>query len=348
VRPRLAWVFLFAAAVAAAFAWSRPRNSDASVPEAARESFRLGQHLLRSPTLSQRARAGPYLTEAVRLAPSSARARAHLADAMLWAGRPADAERESARALALDEDEPHALFIGGVLALIRSWDWRRAEALIRRSSDRDPGSAVYQVVLALVLSTAGKATEALSLLDRARVLDPASAILTADIGMMYLYAGRPRKAAEMCEQAARLAPDAMYAHDCALAARSLLGDFPAARAHAATMVRLVGQDEYEVMGSAMERHETALDRYHRWDAARAEADSSRRTFGAALSFVQAGRHAEALEALSGAAASREMGFVTITVDPRLASLRSDTRFQRLIGPLVAQGAARPPLSTGAT
>lgn len=344
--PRLAWVLLFTGVVAAAFLWPPRHDPDASVPEPARESFRLGRHLLLSPTLARRAEAVPLLTDAVRLAPKSARARAHLADALLWAGRPADAERESARALALDEDEPHALFIGGVLALIRGWDWPRAEALLRRSIDRDPGSAVYHVVLGLVLSTAGKSAEALSLLDWARELDPASAVLTADVGMMYLYVGQPRKAAEACEQAARLAPDALYTHDCALAARSLLGDFRAARSHAATMVRLVGYDEHEVLGDTSEPPDAAVARYHQWDAARAEADSTGWAFGSALAFVQAGRHAEALEALSRAAARREMGFVTATVDPRLASLHSDARFLRMTEPLVAKGAAHPAPGAG--
>lgn len=340
-RPwlRLGGVMLVVGLAAAAFFWPRRHHPDVSVPEVARESFRLGQHLLRLPTVSRRAEAVPLLADAVRLAPGSARARAHLADAMFWAGRMDAAQRESARALALDEDEPHALFINGVFALIRSWDWKLAETLLRQSVARDPEQAIYRVVLALVLSTAGKSSEALTVLDQARVLDPASAILTGDIGMMYFYVGQPQKAAEACEQAARLAPDAFYAHDCALAARSLLGDFQAARAHAAAMIRLVGLREDDVMGGVTEDAEQALARYHRWDAARA-AHSNRWTFGAALAFVQAGRHAEALKALTLAAAAREMGFVTITVDPRFGVLHSDARFQRLTEPLVAQGAAR--------
>jgi hypothetical protein len=63
------------------------------------------------------------------------------------------------------------------------------------------------------------------------------------------------------------------------------------------------------------RAEKAQAGYHRWDPAQA-ADSEPRTFGVALSIVQAGRYAEALDALSSGVARRDMGFVTLTVDPR--------------------------------
>lgn len=340
LRPEFAWALFVIAGIAVAFLGPRRSDHDAGIPGRARELFALGQQLLESPTPAQRPQAVPLFTDAVRLAPGSARARAYLADALLWAGRAEEAEQEAQRALALDRRESHALFIGGLLALIREWDWHRAETLLRQSTTRDPDRAVYQITLAFVLSTAGKTAQALTLLEAAHRKDPASAILTADIGMIYLYAGRAELAARACEQAARVAPEALYPWDCALAARSRMGDFAAARAHAASMVRLVGERVEDVMGDSNEPAPAALGRYYRWEADRA-ASAGVRTFGAALSFAQAGRHADAIEALSRSAAAREMGFVTATVDPRLSVLRHDPRFRRLLERLVAQGAMPP-------
>ena len=316
-------------------------DPDSSVPRPARESFELGRHLLQSPAISRRGMAVPYFRETVRLAPTSARARAHLADALLWADRDAEAEREARRALELDAKEPHALFIGGVLALIQAWDWTRAETLLRRAVARDRSEPTYAVVLAFLLSTAGRHEEAVRLLDRARSLDPASAILTADIGMMYWYASQPRQAAEACEHAVRLAPEATYARDCALAARVALGDLASARAHAVALLALAGEDGVKVLGDLATPAASALARYRRWQADRARAAVARAPFGAALAFAEAGHVAEAISALGQAAANRDMGFVTITVDPRFAGLRADSAFLQLAAQLVARGAAAP-------
>jgi tetratricopeptide (TPR) repeat protein len=316
-------------------------TSDERVPEAARESFQLGRHLLESPDLSRRAAAVTYLEEATRLAPTSSRVHAYLADALLWAGRAEAAAKESARALELDDQEPHALLIGGIVSLVQSWDWERAEGLVRRAVRRKPDDAAYTVVLAFVLSTAGRGTEAIALLDRARTLDPVTALVRADIGLMYLYAGQTRKAAEACEEASRLAPEAGYAHSCATYARATVGDLEVARAHARTVIRLAGGNDTEVLGPDSVAADGALMRYRDWQAERFAADLSA-GFGAALAFAQAGRSVRALAALENAGRRRDMGFVTITVDPRFAALRADPAFQRLAAPIVAKGAAWPP------
>lgn len=316
-----------------------PRDPDSSVPSSAREAFELGKHLLQSPTISRRAEALPYLREAVRRAQGSARVRAHLADALLWADRGAEAHAEARRALTLGANEPHALFISGVLALTRDWDWPRSEHLLRRAASRDRESPVYPIILAFALTTAGRAQEALPLLDRARAKNAVSAILSADIGLMYFYAGHMPKAADACEQAMRLAPEATYARECALAARMALGDRDAARTHAVALVAMMGGERSVVLGDESAPADSVIERYRRWQADRARTRMHNAPFDAALALAQAGHVAEALDALRQAAAKRDMGFITVTVDPRLAALRADPVFRQLAAPLVANGAA---------
>jgi Flp pilus assembly protein TadD len=291
--------------------------------------------------VSRRAAAVPYLTEAVRLAPQSARAHAWLADALLWAGRSGEANVEFGRAFSLDPEEPHTLFIGGVLALIHDWDWARAEQHLKRAVRRDREQPIYPVVLAFVLSTAGRRDEAVRLLHEARERDPASAILIADIGLMYLYTGLPEQAAVACEHAATLEPDEDYAVHCALAAREVLGHHDLARRHAATLLERAGADPRGVLGDDTIPGGGWRSRYHRWRADRVQTSQAASPFGAALALAEAGRVAEAVAALRAAAARRDMGFVTITVDPRFAPLRGDSAFQRLAAKLIERGAAPP-------
>ncbi len=319
----------------------RSHDPDASIPEGARESFALGRQMLESPLASRRAGAVPYFEHVVRLGPNSSRARAFLADAMLWANRREGAVREARRALELDRREPHALFISGVLTLIREWDWTRAEQLLAQAVARDEGSVTYRVVLAFALTTAGRREESVRLLDQSRAMDPASAILASDIGMMYLYADRPREAAEACEHAIRMAPEATYAIDCALAARVALGHADSARVLALRLIDLAGGNRARVLGNEAPPADSVLVRYRRWQAEQAALYPSRAPFDAAIALAQAGQLRKAVEALKVAAANRDMGFITATVDPRLAVLHRDPSFVRLTAPLVAAGAAPP-------
>jgi DNA-binding winged helix-turn-helix (wHTH) protein/Flp pilus assembly protein TadD len=345
-RPWRAWSALAAVAAATlivALPVGRRAPPDA-IPEAAREDFLLGRHLLEQPEPAQRSKAVDLLSRAVRQAPDYAPAHAYLASALTLAGRWDEARAEVARAFALDSAVPRAWMAGSFIALVHQWDWARGESMLRRAIALDPGDAEAHAGLAFVLATAGKRDSAAASLARARRLDPVSAIVVSDIGQIYRYIGREPEAAETCDRAHALSDDPTFALECVLEARSALGQFGLARAAAARLLSASGIDTSEVLGGPGIDGAMAIARFRRWLAARADArlrTGSYPAFAAALALSRGSRPNDAVDALSQDARQRGIGFVTATVEPAFAPLRSDSTFLRLVAPLVTGGAAAP-------
>lgn len=317
---------------------------EVDAPASIREAWLAGRYLLEQPSLERRAAAVPYFEDAVRREPGFAPAQAYLADALFWAGRISESHRYAASALALDPGDPHALFMSGVMAHVVDWDWSRAERLLRAAVRRAPGKVEYRVGLAFLLSTAGRRNDAVRELERARELKPVTSVVSADLGFMFLYSGLPGRAAEACERAFALAPDALYALDCAIAARELLHQATEARGLARKLLAHSGMNPDSVLGHSSLPPDSAMRRFRHWKADRAEdalARGEASPFAAALAFAMDGRVEPAIAALGRAAAGRSIGFVSVTVDPRFAVLYSRPGFSSLVQPIIDRGAARP-------
>ncbi len=317
----------------------------AAPPPAIRDTFLMARHLLLEGDLSRRAEAIPLLEAVVRGAPGFGPGHARLAEALFWGDRWSEARVAARSALRLDPSEPTALLIEGSLALMRDWNWAGAESLVQRAVRRAPEDPAVRAGRAFILITAGRTEQAVVELRQAERADPVAAWLVADLGLMYLYAGELRAAATACERAIRLEPRAVHSVDCALSARLGLGDTAAALVHAGRLARALGADPANIPGEAARSQLNAIQRFSSWRADRAREvlrSDPRAAFAAALVFARAGREDEALAALAQAARQRDPGFVTVTVDPRLAPLRADPGYRLLIAPVVAAGAGNPP------
>ena len=209
------------------------------------------------------------------------------------------------------------------------------------------------------MATAGRHSEAVRELETAHRLDPVSSIVTGDLGLIHLYAGNLEEAVEYCTRAVELEPSAVWATGCAFDALAALGDDTRARPLAEQLIaaagesvdRVLGGESVEsvpgapsvaaVAGSAAAADDVAVQRFHDWRADRAGSalEDSASAWGAALAFAAAGRHPEALRALRRAAQERGLGFVTLTIDPRLRPLWSDPDFRALADDLVEHGFA---------
>jgi Flp pilus assembly protein TadD len=125
-------------------------------------------------------------------------------------GRPADAERQYRRALAIDDQ----LFMAkGNLAMLLAGSGRldEAERLLREAHAAQPGQAGISFNLGLLLAEVGKRDEAERLLRQALVADPDLAPAAFNLAVM-VGERRPAEAVTLARRAAALRPDdARYA-----------------------------------------------------------------------------------------------------------------------------------------
>jgi tetratricopeptide (TPR) repeat protein len=125
-------------------------------------------------------------------------------------GRPADAERQYRRALAIDDQ----LFMAkGNLATLLAGSGRldEAERLLREAHEAQPGQAGISFNLGLLLAEAGKRDEAERMLRAALAADPGLAPAAFNLAVM-VGERRPAEAVPLARRAAALRPeDARYA-----------------------------------------------------------------------------------------------------------------------------------------
>jgi serine/threonine protein kinase/TolB-like protein/Tfp pilus assembly protein PilF len=287
--------------------------------------------------------------EAVDLDPRYALAHAGLADAYIAASnvyiRPADAmaraRAEAERALTLDDElaEAHA-----ALAQIRfyyDWDWPGAEATYRRAIDLNPGYAEARASHGFTLTALGRFDEAIAEMEEARRLDPLSMPLNRDIGSVYFFARRYDRAVDEYRRALELDPGFTSLHTAlgtaymmqgrhtdALAELEAAGDpddsprklAVLALAHATSGQRDVATRELEALVAAADRGEFVSP------------------VSVARVYAALGRSDGAFEWLERAYQARSDTLVWLRVDPRFDPIRSDPRFDDLVGRVTRRSA----------
>jgi serine/threonine protein kinase/tetratricopeptide (TPR) repeat protein len=177
------------------------REVKAEVARAARgrgrdpEAHRLylqARHLIDRYTREDTAKGIEYLKQALARNPEFALAWAELGGAYFneagrgWApateglGR---AREFVERALALEPDLAEAHAIQGWIRMAHDWDWRGAEASIRRAMELAPGNAEVLRGAGVLARTQGRIDEAIELYRRALEQDPLSASSYSNLGM---------------------------------------------------------------------------------------------------------------------------------------------------------------------
>ena len=298
----------------------------------------------------QRTRAGlrqavEYFGQATSRAPDYARAYVGLGDAYAVNAfydylAPSDAypkaEAAARRALELDPTlaAPHAT-LGYVLTYYHL-DWPRAEEEFKRALAADPGYSTAHQWYANLLTVAARFDEAEREFRAAQEADPLSLIANAALGWSFYFAGKYDAALEQCRRALALNPNFELAHLWGGWALDEMGREPEAREWIERAVRLS-------KGSPLPR--LALAHALARSGSRTASDSARaivreiegrRARGEYKPAYEIGKvhlalgdRAAALAWLTRAADERSHSRAYLKVDPQLAPLRGDPRFEAL-------------------
>jgi TolB-like protein/DNA-binding SARP family transcriptional activator/Tfp pilus assembly protein PilF len=290
-------------------------------------------------------RAVDYFTQAIARAPDYARAHVGLADAYAVSAfydylTPRDAypraESAARRAIELDPAlaAPHAT-LGYVLTYYQL-DWRRAEDEFRRALAADPTYSTAHQWYGNLLTVAGRFGDAERAFRAAQEADPLSLIAQAALGWSFYYAGRFEAALEQCRQTLALDPNFQLAHLWGGWALSEMRRDAEAREWIERAVRLSSGSPLTTLALArlLARSASPATR----DSARVavRAIESRRARGdyipayeIAKVHLALGDRATALDWLERATEDRSHSRAFFRVDPQLAPLRGDARFERL-------------------
>jgi eukaryotic-like serine/threonine-protein kinase len=180
------------------------------------EAYRLylkGRYHWHQETAEAFQQAFDYFQQALKAEPGYAPAHTGIADYFGMLGfwgivKPSEAwpqAREAAlRALELDPDLPEAHVSLGLVRLFFEWDGKEADHEFRRAIELYPGLAEGHYARALVLTQAGRTTEALECMRRARSLDPLSAILQSTEAWVHYYARDYPEAIAGCQRTLEL------------------------------------------------------------------------------------------------------------------------------------------------
>jgi len=286
--------------------------------------------------------AAGYFSEALKLDPTYAPARAGLADcynmlATYGASAPTEAFpkaiNEAEAALRLDNNlaEAHAAL---AYATFRGkWDWPAAEREFREAIRLNPNYASAHQWYANYLAAQRRFDEAEAETRRTQELDKTSLIINSHFGLIYFFAGRFDDAIEACQKTIKLDPTFFVA-------RRYLG-----LSYAQKGMYREAVEEYEKAiagskGSALMRAEYASVLALNGDTDKARAELSKledekkthyiSAYHIATIYAALKERDHAFEWLEKAFTERADWMVFLDVDPRFKSLRSDSRFKDLL------------------
>ena len=236
------------------------------------------------------------------------------------------------KALALDDGlaEAHT-------ALARTaqqeWDWSGAEREYRRAIEVNPSYALARIWYARYLYALERTDEAVVQAKRAQQLDPASSLVNAWAGTAYFLAGKVDDATATWRRALELEPG--YADTSLALARSYIqrGMYDQAIAVLQKALTFNAQHPF-LLGALAHAHARSQQRGKALkvisEMAAREHTESLSPFGMIWAYAGLNDADEAFARLERTYEQRLDRMVWIKVDPLLAPLRSDPRFQDLI------------------
>jgi TolB-like protein/Tfp pilus assembly protein PilF len=289
----------------------------------------------------------PLFEQVVTREPENARAWVGLADTYAVMGVYDYLPPRLAFPLA-DSASRHAIVLDGSLAAPYAtlgyvdtyfrWDWRAAEDTFHRAIELEPTYSVAHQWYSNLLVARGRFEEAEWEMRRAAELDPLSLIAHAGIGWLLIVAGQYDRAIHQLERALELDGEFGLAHLWLGLAHLYAGRPTQAIPCLARMLSLSESGTYEsVLGLG------ALARAH---AAAGSIDEARAILAGLLEQEERGRYVSsfqlgkvfqaigdlpsALSRLERAFDERSHSMVFLRVDPQLAELSDEPRYQRLV------------------
>lgn len=243
------------------------------------------------------------------------------------------AREYAAKAIALDEQlaEPHASLAWR--HFIYDWDWKAADAEIRKSFRLNPRYPWSHQVYAFMLSSRAQHAEALVEGHTTVELDPGSASARRALGWQYYYARRYDQARFHLERALAMAPTAEETH-------RVLGHLLAVEGHLDDAERILREAVTMPESGSYTRASLgfALGRAGKRAAAReildALSEQSRDGYVSPVAFATVllglGEVEEALDWAEAAFRERRGWLCYLRVNPLMDSMRGHPRFQALV------------------
>jgi serine/threonine-protein kinase len=210
---------------------------------------------------------------------------------------------------------------------LHDWDWKGAEASIRRAIDLEPGSAVVLSSAGALAHNLGRYEEAENLLRRCIEQDPLSAVGYSALGLVYRSMGRLADAERQYRKTLELTPQRIGTHH-------ILG----------VVLADQGRDADAMAEANLEPADwarlTSLAYIHFAAGRRAESDEALKQLEATHSVDSAyqiaairatrGEGSIALDWLDRAFAERDAGLCNLKSEPTFRSLHGDPRWSVLL------------------
>jgi TolB-like protein/Flp pilus assembly protein TadD len=285
-------------------------------------------------------RAAEYLERAIAADPNYALAHAVLADAYGFGGFPPGLSRDDrevilartvTRALDLDPDLPEA---HSAMASYkrRMWQWDEAQRYVLRAVELNSNLAQAHNGYAFQLMVMGRFDEALERVRRARELDPVSLVINTNLGVVYLNMGRLDEAIDTLRKTIEFGEPAMFARRSLGSAYMVRGMYPEALSEykEALQISRNAPTIEALIGTA---HARAGNRVAAEDVLTRLSDIGSNSVPPELALLldSLGRRYEAFAVLDQCLRNKVPGLPLSLSEPTFDPLRSDERFDRILG-----------------
>jgi tetratricopeptide (TPR) repeat protein len=243
------------------------------------------------------------------------------------------AKRAAQMAIELDPLVADSYVALGYVKLAYDWDWAGAEKDFKRAIELNPNSPAALDGYANFLVTQGRFDDAILILKTALELDPLSPALHTDLGGIYGWSGQLDRAAQHLNKALELDRNFFQAHYWLGWNWQLMGKTEEALAEFQTTIQLDPDSPMVHFGMGYALGVTG----RRAEALQVLADldqlATKRyvtSFAQAFVYLGLGRRDVALDWLEKAYEDHDSNMAFLKVDPGLASLRNEPRFQALL------------------
>jgi DNA-binding winged helix-turn-helix (wHTH) protein/TolB-like protein/Flp pilus assembly protein TadD len=306
------------------------------------QAYLKGRHFWNKRTTASFEQAVVHFQQAIRLDPNYALAYVGLADtytllSFFTIAAPNDvfpkAKEAANRALAIDHTLAEAYVALGQVKSVYEWDWDGAEEQFQRGLALNANDPNLHHWRSLNLMAMGRLEDARSAMLRALELDPLLLITNVNLGRIDYYAGRYDQAIEQYRRAIDLDSNFARAHlrlgmafvqqnryNEAIAeyqkTREISGDTPQVTAHIAQALALSGKKS-EARAFLADLKQRATRQYVP-------------SYSIALIHIGLGEKEAAFDWIEKALADRSSEMIYFKVEPMLAPLRSDPRYQDLL------------------
>jgi adenylate cyclase len=314
-------------------------NSSARTENAeAYNQYLLGRNLMDRSTPSGYASAEQAFRRAIALDPGYAGAYSQLALAEAsWSDQTGDgsglarAPDDAERAIALAPDRADGYFARGFLRTLWLWDWKEAGTDLRKALALEPNNAEILQGYALLLEAKGDLPGAITAVDKAVHIDPLRAANQNQRGLLLIASRELPEARAAYQRMLEIDPENPRAY-AQLAIIDLLAGHPD---QALARLQRPGEQRgggWPQIAAALVQHSLGHDEESRKLLDRLTAESGRfAAFQIAEIYAWRGEKDQAFAWLDRAYAQRDGGMTRMRTDPLLDSLRTDARYQAILG-----------------